>query len=288
MANKLAKDSILFIYSDGLKDDATEVQKIAFQETRQVLKNEKWCKEVHIVEREINFGLAENVITGVTEILNRYGKIIVLEDDLVTSPYFLDYCNDGLNIYQDSQNVYSINAYQFPIDFGNSNPEAFLCPLATSSWGWATWKSKWDKLDASLEYGELIQSNNQLKKRFDFGSYQFSNMLENKKSWAIKWYYSVFIRNGLGVFTTESLVKNIGFDGTGENCGIEELDQSFFEKGISVQLKENIHLKYYMDMLNYFSVPKKLKRDFPQNKSNPTFVTLKSILKKFLVFSKLK
>ncbi len=289
MANELAKESTLFIFSDGLKADATETQKSEFKKTRQVIKSTKWCKEVYIIEREKNLGLAENVITGVTEILNKHGKIIVLEDDLVTSPFFLNYCNDGLNVYQDNQNVYSINAYQFPINFGNSTPDTFLCPLATSSWGWATWKTKWDKLDISSENTEAIQSNKLLRQRFDFGDYPFSNMLANKKSWAIKWYHSVFIRNGLGLFSTESLVKNIGFDGTGENCGDEEVEQLFFEQKISVQLKEKIHLKYYVDMLNYFSEPPKVKLWFPSYISNnPVFLTLKSILKKFWLFSKLK
>lgn len=259
MANKLAKDSTLYIYADGPKDGTSEEILKKIKDTRAVVLKKKWCREVNIIERKKNIGLAANVIDGVTEIVNQYGKIIVLEDDLITSPNFLTYCNKGLEIYENEQNVYSINAYQFPIDFGIKEPQTFLCPLATSSWGWATWKDKWAIFEEKPEHISLIQTDELIKKQFNFGDYDLASMLTNDKSWAIRWYYSVFIRNGLGLFPTHSLVKNIGFDGSGENCGLIKQSNTISFEQFKLVKKNSIDLKLFSLMLSYCSNDKKTK-----------------------------
>jgi hypothetical protein len=225
--NIFAQDSILYIYADGMRENSTPEQIEKVQQVRKIISQQWNFKEIHIIEREKNWGLADNVIDGVTSVVNQYGTIIVLEDDLVTSPYFLDYCNQGLCIYKENANVYSINAYQFPLPIDQF--ETFLCPLATSSWGWATWAEKWAVFEKNPQYKNLIQQNEYLRKRFNFADYDYTSMLDNPKSWAVRWYYSVFLRNGLGVFPTKSLVQNIGFDGSGENCGADLVEIELYK-----------------------------------------------------------
>ena len=97
-------------------------------------------KSLNIIERDINMGLSKSIITGVTEICDKYGKVIVLEDDHVTSPYFLQYMNDGLRAYEHDEDVISIHGYIYPL--GDKLPETFFIRGA-DCWGWATWKTSW-------------------------------------------------------------------------------------------------------------------------------------------------
>ena len=113
--NHLANQSKLYVYCDGPKADASEETRKKIDEVRALVANGDWCKEVILRERNENRGLAANVIEGITEVINEHGRVIVLEDDLITAPYFLTYCNEGLDLYKDVSNVYSINGYQFPM-----------------------------------------------------------------------------------------------------------------------------------------------------------------------------
>jgi hypothetical protein len=248
--NNLAVSSVLYVFADGAKANANFEEKERVAETRALFRSLNGFKQIHLIEKEKNQGLAASVINGVTEVINRHGKIIVLEDDLFVAPYFLEYMNQGLGVYQDAGSVYSVNAYMFPIEFKKT--ETFLSPLATSSWGWGTWANKWACFDQQIEYKELIQSNSYLKQRFNFSDYDYAGMLDVKSSWAIKWYYSVFIRNGLGVFPTKSLVQNIGFDGSGTH-GVNSFQQpSLFDKKIEINKKDIIDLENYCKMLDFF------------------------------------
>ena len=136
--NELAIDSELFIYSDAAKNENAE-QKV--NEVREYIKSIDGFKKITIIEREKNWGLANSIIDGVTKIVNEYGKIIVLEDDLVTSPYFLKFMNGALEIYKDEEKVYSITGYSFSDDISLIDTTYFLS--ITSSWSWATWEHKW-------------------------------------------------------------------------------------------------------------------------------------------------
>lgn len=208
-ANHLADQSTLYIFADGPKADASVEDLEKINETRVAIRDKQWCKEVIIREADTNFGLAESVIAGVTEIVNKHGKVVVLEDDIITSPYFLTFLNDGLKVYQDSGNVYAINSYMFPID--TDEVTTFLSPLGTSTWGWATWADKWKAFERTPKHKTLIQTNPFLRSRFNLADYNYADMLDNTNSWGIRWYYSVFVRNGLGLFPTKTLCKNIGF-----------------------------------------------------------------------------
>lgn len=216
--NLLSSDSILYIFSDGYKN---ETVKNSVLEVRDYLKKIQGFKEIIIIERNENYGLAKSIISGVTEIINKHGKIIVLEDDLYLSPYFLKYMNDALNKYENENKVACIHAYVYPVE--KKLPNTFFLRGA-DCWGWATWKRGWDLFE---EDGQKLLKNlkeKNLTKRFDFNdSYGFTKMLEDQiegknNSWAIRWNASVFLENKYTLYPGKSLVYNTGLDGSGTHC----------------------------------------------------------------------
>ena len=239
--NAAAKDTVLYVFADGPKEHATAEDKKNILKTRTLFKALPGFKEVVLVEKEKNRGLAASVVAGVTEIVNKYDKVIVLEDDLLVSPYFLDFMNEGLKMYESSAQVYSINGFMYPL--GHTTKDVVLLPY-TSTWGWATWKNRWTAFSLQMEGKEFLTENPFLGARFNLGDYRYTDMLGfGNNSWGIKWYYAVFLRNGLNVFPTQSLVSNIGFDGSGTNGGIsKEGDIGFFDKFTSHIKKENLSL----------------------------------------------
>ena len=252
-----AKDSVLFIYADGPKPGITAEQQQSMDETRILVQSETRFKKTTVIVRNVNYGLFRNVSEGVSEVLGLYGKVIVLEDDTLPAPGFLKFCNDALIMYQNSPNVYSVNGYQHPI---NTNRfETILLPF-TNVWGWATWSEKWGLLDPSPVELELMRNNNFVKSRFNLADYDFVHMFENKKSWAIKWYFKVFSYNGLNVFPTQSLVVNIGFDGSGENSGSDYQMPYLFKGEIEVNYTERIDIPFYGKVLSFFDKSKKNER----------------------------
>ena len=252
--NPEAKESELYIYCDGAKESANEEVLKQIQEVRLLVKQENRFKEVIIKEQTKNKGLANSVIDGVTEIITKFGKIIVLEDDIVTSPFFLKYMNDGLNIYLNSAHVYAVNAYMFPIEF-NTNT-TFLSPLGTGSWGWATWEDKWKAFEVLPKYKSIIQNNSLLRARFNLADYNYADMLNNSNSWAIRWYYSVFVRNGLGVFPTKSLSTNIGFGNDATHTKNEFTQMELGNEYVVVKYQDSINMELHEKLLNYFVKPK--------------------------------
>ena len=252
-----AKDSVLFIYADGPKPGITAEQQQLMDETRILVQSETRFKKTTVIVRNVNYGLFRNVSEGVSEVLGLYGKVIVLEDDTLPAPGFLKFCNDGLIMYQNSPNVYSVNGYQHPIN--TNRVETILLPFI-NSWGWATWSEKWGLLDPSPVELELMRNNNFVKSRFNLADYDFVHMFENKKSWAIKWYFKVFSYNGLNVFPTQSLVVNIGFDGSGENSGSDYQMPYLFKGEIEVNYTERIDIPFYGKVLSFFDKSKKNER----------------------------
>ena len=219
LANELAKESELYIFSDAAKDEATQPN---VNEVRQFIHSIKGFKEIHYVERTDNWGLARNIIDGVTRLVNEYGRVIVLEDDLIVAPYFLQFMNDALETYKDEDNVCHIQACDFTKD--PILPDTFLIKW-TGSWGWATWKRAWKIFNPNGQelLDELIKRK--LTYRFDFnGKYGYTRMLRNQikgknNSWAIRWNASLFLADKLSLNVGKSLIQNEGFDGSGTNCG---------------------------------------------------------------------
>jgi len=229
MQNDLADQSVLYIYADGPKENASEEQIKKIQEVRSLLRAKKWCEEVNIIEAEKNKGLADSIIAGVTEILNRYGKVIVLEDDIVTSRQFLMFLNKALELYEKEEIVFGISGFTYPSKFAIS--DTHFLPIGCS-WGWATWKSRWKSINFDADY---LQNEIALQKKelqFDFGNYPFCRTLEDQasgriNSWAIRYYASFFLQEKIFMYPQKSLVVNIGFDDNGTHTSSSD---NFFDQ----------------------------------------------------------
>ena len=214
--NDLANLSTLYIYSDGPKDGAGEANHQKIQEVRKIIREKKWCKEVYIIESTTNKGLANSIISGVSEKVNEFGKVIVLEDDLLTSKGFLKFMNNALDRYLLDEKVMQISGFQFPLDLQDSGSSLFLS--FASSWGWATWKRAWNHFDP-LAFGyERLKTDVSLSRKFNIeNSFPYTSMLfdqmekKNINSWAIRWWWSLFTKDGLCLFPDKSLIKNIGY-----------------------------------------------------------------------------
>jgi hypothetical protein len=184
-------------------------------------------KSVTIIERDTNYGLARSIIDGVTSLCEQYGRVIVLEDDLITSPHFLTFMNDGLTRYKAEDRVMQIAGYMFPINLDLEEDALFL-PF-TSSWGWATWERAWRCFDAMGAGYQRLLEDQSLRRAFDLnGKYGYFRMLESQlsgetDSWAIRWYLSVFLMGGLILYPKKTLVSNMGFDGSGVNCAASSI-----------------------------------------------------------------
>lgn len=266
--NHFARESDLYIYSDGYKNDN---DKSKVENVRAIIKNIKGFKSVSIIERTRNLGLANSIITGVTEIVNKFGKVIVLEDDLVTGPYFLQYMNEALELYKDNENVISIHGYIYPIEA--KLPDTFFIKGA-DCWGWATWKRGWALFEPNGKKLLSQLKEKKLYKEFDLGG-AVKNVKMLKKqiagkndSWAIRWHASAFINNRLTLYPGKSFVKNIGTDGEGthvkqtavydsELCN-EKLELKLIDvredenaKNELVKYFNSIHLNLLSIILNY-------------------------------------
>lgn len=214
--NDLASESILYIFSDAAKNQGAENDIIS---VRNYIHTIEGFKEVIIIERDKNFGLANSISEGVTDIVRKFGKVIVLEDDLVTSSLFLRYMNDALEKYKEKKEVFSITGYSWTDENDDIDDTYFL--KLTSSWSWATWKDRWDYFSREEVQLEKALNEREFMKKFNYNnSYNYTKLARlqlNEKidSWAIFWYFSVFQQNGLTLYPSKKLVKNIGHDGSG-------------------------------------------------------------------------
>ncbi len=239
--NMSASKSELFIYCDAAKD---EQSLSSVNAVKNYVNTIDGFKNVTIIEREKNWGLANSIIDGVTKIVNEYGKIIVLEDDLVTSPYFLKYMNDALDIYQNEQRVMSISAFMKSIEPDGLEETFLMCH--TSCWGWGTWKESWDKFEKNPKKLIKSMSKNDIYRLNHNGTDNaWIQVLENQSgkinTWAIFWGTTVFKNNGLVLHPSRSMTKNIGHDGSGIHCTNVDSDHTelyekeikYFEKNIT-------------------------------------------------------
>jgi hypothetical protein len=217
-ANPEAANSLLYIFCDGPKPGATTETRERINEVRRVVREQNWCGEVIITERETNAGLAASVMEGVTRVINKHGRCIVLEDDLCVSPFFLQYMNRALEKYETEEQVICIHGYTYPVE--EKLPETFFIRGA-DCWGWATWKRGWQLFepDGKKLYRELKTAK--LFRAFNFNhSYDYVKMLRKQirgenDSWAIRWYATAFLHNKLTLYPGCSLVRNTGADGQG-------------------------------------------------------------------------
>ena len=241
---ELAQDSEVFIYSDGAKN-AHSID--AVNKVRAIIAEPWNFKSVTIIERSRNMGLAQNVISGVRDIISKYGKVIVLEDDLEIAKVGLRYFNDALDAYQDEEKVMEISGYMYPVQNADKLPETFFFRVA-NSWGWATWERAWKLYNEDIN--ALIADFDRDKiKRFSIDhSENFWKQVKEYKagkinSWAIRWYLTLFNNDGLALYPRQSMIQNMGTDGSGTHS---DADNAY-------------HVKLATQTVNYF--PKEIEEN---------------------------
>src|SRR5574344_992466 len=215
---KYADETDLYIFCDGAKNPDEE---LVVKEVQRICNHTSGFANVTVEARNQNIGLSANIIDGVGRVIDKYGRVIVIEDDLQVSPSFLKYMNAALDFYED-KGVFSISGYMPPIDIPNSYQYSSCLINRISSWGWATWKSKWDKVDWDVNsFADFIVDKSS-RKAFNKAGNDLSMMLLKQqqniiKSWAIRFCYAGFCQGELSVYPITSLVSNYVADGSGTN-----------------------------------------------------------------------
>lgn len=218
--NELANQSTLYIYCDGPKNGASDemLQKIA--DVRQVVRKRQWCRDVQVVERKHNVGLMNNIVGAVTEIVNQYGRVITMEDDIITSKGYLRFMNETLELYKDDEQVMHISGYMWP--HKRRLPNTFFYEVPYPGGGWATWQRAWKHYtdDTKSLYDYWCSRWDEFNK---FGDNYLQKQLEanyfgTMKTWFIKWHAVMLQRGAMTLYPGQSLTNNIGFDNQATNC----------------------------------------------------------------------
>lgn len=240
--NVLADQSVLYIFCDGPKDGASPATLKRIAEVKDVIRSKQWTKDVHIFESDKNKGLATNVIEGVTQIVNKHGRVIVLEDDLKIGKYFLSYMNIALDRYANVDAVKQISGFLFPIDLKPQNQALFL-PI-TNTIGWGTWKAKWDEIDLEAKGAHRLKTDKKFRRAFNLdGTYNYTKMLFDQiergdnGSWAIFYWWSVFTKGGVTLFPDYPLIQHNDFDASGTHASdYDHFDQPDWQDDYKIEI----------------------------------------------------
>ena len=224
-ANWLADESCLYIYSDAAGKD-TEID--AVNDVRQFIRTVNGFAETMIVERKTNWGLAGSIINGVTDVVKRHGRVIVLEDDIVTSPFFLKFMNEALGWYKNHNSVWHINGWTPPLK--GATPGRTFLQRYMNCWGWGTWRDRWDHFERSPERLISRFTRNEINQfNLDGATNTWRQVKKNKKgtlnTWAVFWYATIFLHKGLCLTSEVSFAENIGHDGSGVNSVMEKTER---------------------------------------------------------------
>lgn len=256
-----ADETEVFIYSDGWKNDG---DKKKVQSVRNYLHSLDGFNEIHIIERETNIGLADNIIDGITSVINKYGKAIVVEDDIVTSKWFLKYMKDALIKYEKTDRVMAVSGYLPPIET-EGLPQSFFTEVFECEGGWGTWERCWSKFERNPEklIRETTKENiHRININNSVNNWQQVRLNDKQviRTWAIFFHALIVKSNGLVLNNRVYLSANIGKDGTGENSGYEIVPDTRILSDTRVEKfpdKAELSLpamKYYED---YYRIQKK-------------------------------
>tara|TARA_Y100000389_G_C17467026_1_gene526594 strand:+ start:3903 stop:4823 length:921 start_codon:yes stop_codon:yes gene_type:complete len=245
--NHFVDQTDLIIFSDGPKSakDLKDVLNV-----RKYISQVSGFRSVRVIEQSNNLGLASSIISGVTKLLSEHTAVIVLEDDIITSPAFLSYMNQALNFFSLNQKIWHINGFSHPIS--QAGLKDIYLNRVMDCWGWATWSDRWKFFDRNPEL-LLERMDISSRQKFDLhGTNEFwpqvtKNITREINTWAIFWYAEIFLRGGLCVSPSKSYTRNIGFDGSGTHCNDENSSQSMLETlnlnqeiSFEVPLEENL------------------------------------------------
>lgn len=226
--NPLSAESEIYIYSDGPKR-ADQQAKVL--EVRRIIASVTGFKSIKVRESAENMGLARSILAGVNDAFREQDSLIVLEDDIVTSPDFLEFMNSALDRYRDERSVFSISGFQFPFPAPRGYSYDAYLSYRASSWGWGTWKDRWAGVDWSVADYSAFQHDRISRKKFNRGGNDLASMLDRQMagkidSWAIRWAYAHFKAGAYCLYPVRSRVENIGFDGSGTHCAPETVFSS--------------------------------------------------------------
>ena len=233
--NDGATDTEVFIYSDAAADETEECNVRKVRQYLEEIRNQTWFKKISIIPAEQNKGLEESIIEGVTNIMSRYGRAIVLEDDIVTAPDFLNFMNQALDYYENDDKIWSISGYTINSNRVRKGKRDVYLAYRAECWGWASWQNRWDKVDWAVSDYADFEHNKKQQKAFNKGGRDLSGLLklqmEGKiRSWAVRWCYQQFKENMFTVFPKHSKIYNIGLDGSGTNCSKQDVEWDRFLK----------------------------------------------------------
>ena len=260
LQNEEAKDSDLYVFVDGARpNQAGEVEKV--QAVQDIVKKITGFKSIHYTFSEKNKGLGNSIIQGVTQVINQYGKAIVLEDDLVFATNFLSYMNQGLERYEKEEKVFSICGYSNKVKVPKGYEyDTYFC-TRSSSWGWGTWADRWNSVDWELkDWDKYIKMGRAFNK---WGGSDCWKMLNDwrhgkNKSWAIRFCFAQFLQDKVSLFPTLSKVRNDGFDGEGTNCKKWSRFKYEFDttgnKSFAFPVSPDINLELYRSAMSYHSI----------------------------------
>lgn len=249
--NTLASKSELYIFSDASKDSKSVVQ---VQKVREYVDTIKGFKKITIIKAPKNMGLAESIISGVSSVIKKYGRVIVFEDDLVSSPLTLEYLNIMLDNYKNQEDVMSVTSYSYPektleIDkFYNFDNYFTGRPC---SWGWATWQDRWESIQWEGDiYRDYLKNENMQKQFMKYSGVDIDRMLKKQlaghiDSWAVRFVFNCFLQKKLASYPTKSYITNIGSDGTGTHRGVNE--EYIVNYSLNINLPTNLLNDLYVD-----------------------------------------
>ncbi len=264
LENKESRELPLIVYVDGAKNKCDENER---DKVIELVNLTTGFKKIKLKERKTNFGLYLSLTKGISETLETYKKVIVIEDDICVSPFFLKYIIEALSLYQNEKKVASIHGYLPPIK--EELPNSFFLKGA-DCWGWATWDDRWPLFRSDTENmrDEIKKLN--LSKKFNLqNGFDYLGMLDDKidgfnNSWAICWHASCFLKNKLTLHPGKSMVINIGLDNSGENCQpSESFESKLFKKHLNIK---KIDINEDKTIIKYFSNHYKSKNLFLKSK----------------------
>ena len=219
--NNLAKDSLLYVFSDAAKKEK-DFENV--NEVRGIINKIDGFKEVIVTEAETNIGCADSIISGITKVINEHGKAIIIEDDILTAPNFLEFMNEALNRYENDERICSISGFVPNEKMAEACKDFVFLAYRNSSWGWGTWKDRWNSVNWDMPEWENIKKDKKLWKKLQLGGEDTPYVLKLQMegfidAWDVRFYTSNVLKDKLTLFPTKTFVKNIGLDGSGTHCG---------------------------------------------------------------------
>lgn len=287
----LASDSDVYIYADGAKKPEDEADVAA---VRNLIHEERWTQvfnSLTIIESSANRGLANSIIGGATDVINRYGKVLVLEDDLIVEPQYIAYMNQALDAFGNDNSKYAVVGWTYPVNALKGYKKDAWVHYRPCSWGWGTWKDRWDKVVWNHEDAKFEEklSDSAWCDKFKRAGNDLAPMLRRQldgkiDSWAIRWTAAATDLDLMTVFPTVPVITNDGRDGSGTHAHAVDNDSRAKVNNISHRSCDDIMVngKLLYDFSG-ISINKKIIRQAWNYDSDTIYKKIKRNLRKIFV-----